>query len=87
MNKRPAVIISDIGMPDIDGYQLLEQLKVLPGMDDVPAIAISGYASDEDRERALGTGYHALVPKPIDVEVLFELIHNLNLPQISPANK
>ncbi|HZI59742.1 MAG TPA: response regulator, partial [Pyrinomonadaceae bacterium] len=80
VNKRPAVIISDIGMPDVDGYQLLEQLKVLPGMDDVPAIAISGYASDEDRERALGTGYHALVPKPIDVEVLFELIHNLNLP-------
>ena len=87
VNKRPAVIISDIGMPDVDGYQLLEQLKVLPGMDDVPAIAISGYASEEDRERALGTGYHALVPKPIDVEVLFELIHNLNLPQMSSANK
>src|SRR5688572_12114082 len=83
--KRPAVIISDIGMPDVDGYQLLEQLKVIPGMDDVPAIAISGYASDEDRERALGTGYHALVPKPIDVEVLFNLIHDLNLPQLSPA--
>lgn len=87
VNKRPAVIISDIGMPDVDGYQLLQQLKVLPGMDDVPAIAISGYASDEDRERALDTGYRALVPKPIDVEVLFELIHNLNLPQMSPANK
>ena len=87
VNKRPAVIISDIGMPDVDGYQLLEQLRVLPGMDDVPAIAISGYASDEDRERALGTGYRALVPKPIDIEVLFELIHNLNLPQMSPPNK
>jgi len=87
VNKRPAVIISDIGMPDVDGYQLLEQLKVLPGLDDVPAIAISGYVSDEDRERALGSGYHALVPKPIDVEVLFDLIHDLNLPQLSPANK
>ena len=87
VNKRPAVIISDIGMPDVDGYQLLEQLRVLPGMDDVPAIAISGYASDEDRERALGTGYRALVPKPIDIEVLFDLIHELNLPQVSPANK
>jgi signal transduction histidine kinase len=87
VNKRPAVIISDIGMPDVDGYQLLEQLRVLPGMVDVPAIAISGYVSDEDRERALGTGYRALVPKPIDVEELFELIHNLNLPQVSPANK
>ncbi len=61
-SKRPSVIISDIGMPDVDGYQLLQQLKVLPGMDDVPAIAISGYASEEDRERALETGYQALVP-------------------------
>jgi signal transduction histidine kinase len=87
VNKRPSVIISDIGMPDVDGYQLLEQLKVIPGMDDVPAIAISGYASDEDRTRALNTGYNALVPKPIDVEVLFDLIHDLNLPQLSPANK
>lgn len=87
VSKRPGVIISDIGMPDVDGYQLLEQLKVLPGMDDVPAIAISGYASDEDRERALDTGYRALVPKPIDVDELFDLIHALNLPQPSPANK
>ncbi len=87
VNRRPAVVISDIGMPDVDGYQLLEQLKVLPGMDDVPAIAISGYASDEDRERALGTGYRALVAKPIDVEVLFGLIHELNLPQLSAVDK
>ncbi len=87
VNKRPAVIISDIGMPDVDGYQLLEQLKVIPGMNDVPAIAISGYASDEDKERALGTGYHALVPKPIDVDALFGLIHDLNLPQLTTANK
>jgi CheY-like chemotaxis protein len=56
-------------------------------MDDVPAIAISGYASEEDRARALDTGYHALVPKPIDVEELFDLIHDLNLPQLSSANK
>ena len=87
VNKRPAVIISDIGMPDVDGYQLLEQLKVIPGMDTVPAIAISGYASDEDRERALGTGYHALVPKPIDVDVLFNLIHDLHLPQLAAMEK
>lgn len=87
VTKRPSVIISDIGMPDIDGYQLLQQLKVLPGMGDVPAIAISGYASDEDRERALDTGYHALVAKPIDVDALFDLIHDLKLPQLSSANK
>jgi signal transduction histidine kinase len=87
VSKRPSVVISDIGMPDVDGYQLLQQLKVIPGMNEVPAIAISGYASDEDRERALSTGYRALVPKPIDVEELFNLIHGLNLPQLSSASK
>jgi len=87
VDKRPSVIISDIGMPDVDGYQLLEQLKVIPGMDEVPAIAISGYASDEDRERALDTGYRALVAKPIDVDALFSLIHELKLAQLSSANK
>jgi signal transduction histidine kinase len=87
VRRRPSVIISDIGMPDVDGYQLLQQLKIIPGMDEVPAIAISGYASEEDRERALDTGYHALVPKPIDVDVLFDLIHDLKLPQLSAANK
>lgn len=78
--KRPNIIVSDIGMPETDGYQLLEQLRVLPGLTDVPAIAISGYASEEDRERALAVGYIALVPKPIDVDVLFSLIQDLKAP-------
>jgi CheY-like chemotaxis protein len=64
-------------MPETDGYQLLEQLRILPGLGNVPAIAISGYASEEDRERALAAGYLALVPKPIDVDTLFTLIHDL----------
>jgi signal transduction histidine kinase len=78
--KRPNIIVSDIGMPDTDGYQLLEQLRLLPGLNDVPAIAVSGYASEEDRERALAVGYLALVPKPIDLDVLFNLIQELKTP-------
>ena len=77
ITNRPQVIVSDIGMPDVDGYQLLEQLRLLPGLSEVPAIAVSGYASEEDRERALAVGYHALVAKPIDVDILFNLIHDL----------
>jgi len=80
--KRPNIIVSDIGMPEIDGYQLLEQLRILPGLGEVPAIAISGYASEEDRERALAVGYLALVPKPIDIEVLFGLIQDLKTPAL-----
>jgi signal transduction histidine kinase len=78
--RRPNIIVSDIGMPETDGYQLLEQLRILPGLNEVPAIAISGYASEEDRERALSVGYLALVPKPIDVDVLFTLIQDLKAP-------
>jgi CheY-like chemotaxis protein len=80
ISKRPDLIISDIGMPDVDGYQFLEQLKQLPEMNGVPAIAVSGYASDDDRHKALSVGYVTLVPKPIDVDILFDLIHDLNLP-------
>jgi CheY-like chemotaxis protein len=78
-SNRPHIIVSDIGMPDTDGYEFLTQLKQMPGMNNVPAIAISGYASDEDRRRALGVGYCALIPKPIDADALFDLIHDLNL--------
>jgi len=80
--KRPHIIVSDIGMPDVDGFQLLEQLRLLPGLSDVPAIAVSGYASEEDRERALAVGYLALVPKPIDVDVLFTLINDFKAPVV-----
>lgn len=82
VDKRPHIIVSDIGMPEVDGYQLLEQLRLLPGLGNVPAIAISGYASEEDRERALAAGYLALIPKPIDVEALFNLIQDLKAPAI-----
>lgn len=80
--KRPQIIVSDIGMPETDGYQLLEQLRLLPGLNDVPAIAISGYASEEDRTRALSVGYLALVPKPVDIDILFNLIHDLKAPAL-----
>src|SRR5689334_17406705 len=80
--NRPHIIVSDIGMPDVDGYQLLEQLRLLPGLSDVPAIAVSGYASEEDRERALAVGYLALVPKPIDVDLLFNLINDFKAPSV-----
>jgi signal transduction histidine kinase len=87
VKQRPNLVISDIGMPEIDGYELLEQLRAIPGMKEVPAIAISGYASDEDRDRALAVGYLALVPKPVDIDALFNLIHEIKSPATSPVLK
>ncbi|HMF57191.1 MAG TPA: response regulator [Pyrinomonadaceae bacterium] len=79
--NRPGVIVSDIGMPEMDGYQLLAELRRLPGMEKVPAVAISGYAMEEDRERARRAGYDAHVAKPVDIEELFALIQELTAGQ------
>jgi len=79
----PNFIISDIGMPETDGYELLKQLKAISGVSEVPAIAISGYASEEDRERALEVGYLALVPKPVDIDALFSLIQEIRSPALN----
>jgi PAS domain S-box-containing protein len=64
----PDVVISDIGMPDEDGYEFLRKLRSAPpekgGL--TPAIALTGYASRKDRERALAAGYHQHIAKPIE---------------------
>jgi signal transduction histidine kinase len=82
-SNKPDLIISDIGMPGTDGYQFLEEIRCLPEMSQIPAIAISGYASQDDRQRALKVGYAALIAKPIDVDALFTLIQDLRLGAMS----
>jgi PAS domain S-box-containing protein len=64
----PDVLISDIGMPDQDGYQLIRKLRTLPAErgGNTPAIALTGYASRKDRERALSSGYQQHMAKPIE---------------------
>ncbi len=86
-SKKPSLIISDIGMPGTDGYQFLEEIRRLPEMSQIPAIAISGYASQDDRQHALKVGYAALVAKPIDVEALCALIEELRLGAMSSPNQ
>lgn len=75
--QRPTLIISDIGMPDVDGYQLMRTLRKTPGVKDVPAIALTGYARDEDRDLALEAGYNAHISKPANMGRLLSLIMTL----------
>ena len=82
----PDIIVSDIGMPDTDGFELLQKIRELPELENTPAIAISGYASEADRKQALGVGYRALMAKPVDVDALFELIHSLKMPADASQN-
>jgi PAS domain S-box-containing protein len=60
------IIISDIGMPEMDGYELIGRLRQLPHLKNIPAIALSGYASERDIKSALNAGFDAHVAKPVD---------------------
>jgi CheY-like chemotaxis protein len=62
------VLISDIGMPDEDGYSLLRQVRALDGnrAREIPAVALTAFARPEDRSRALAAGFQRHMAKPID---------------------
>ena len=75
----PDVLISDIGMPDEDGYELIRKLRERP-VDQggsTPAIALTGYASRKDRERALTAGYHEHMAKPVEQAEMIAAIARL----------
>ncbi|HVF27201.1 MAG TPA: PAS domain S-box protein [Pyrinomonadaceae bacterium] len=73
------VLISDIGMPGADGYELLSRVRNLPpgGGRRLPAIALTAYARTEDRLRALRAGYQMHVPKPVESAELIAVVSSL----------
>jgi CheY-like chemotaxis protein len=69
---KPHVLVSDIGMPDVDGYELLRRVRALGYSSGgrLPAIALTAFARPEDRTRALRAGYLAHISKPVDLSEL-----------------
>jgi CheY-like chemotaxis protein len=75
----PDLLISDIGMPDVDGYELMRRIRELPAErgGKVPAIALTAYARTEDRLHALRAGYQMHVPKPVELAELVAVASSL----------
>jgi CheY-like chemotaxis protein len=71
------VIISDIGMPEMNGYQLAREMRTLPGYETVPMVAVTGYSMFDDKERSTNAGFNAHMTKPIDPRALLDLIEQL----------
>ena len=63
----PNVILSDIGLPGMDGYDFIRRVHQMPGLADVPAFALTGYGADEDVHRAGEAGYVSHFIKPVDL--------------------
>ena len=77
---RPDVLISDIGMPDMDGYEFLRELRFKENKGKhtrLPALALTAYATAEDRMRALQSGFQMHIAKPVDPEELTTVLASL----------
>ncbi|MBN3890641.1 MAG: response regulator [Nostoc sp. JL31] len=76
MQTKFDLLISDIGMPDMDGYTLIRQIrKQSPDRGrEIPAIALTAYAGETDRQQALAAGFQQHISKPIELEVLIQAI-------------
>jgi signal transduction histidine kinase len=71
---RPDVVLLDIGLPNIDGYEVARQLRKIPGFETVPLFALTGRANVEDRRKSQEAGFHEHLVKPVDPEALLELV-------------
>jgi CheY-like chemotaxis protein len=71
------VLVCDIGLPDIDGYALMKRVRELErarGRRAVPSVALTGFASEEERQRAASVGYQIHVSKPVEPDRLVNVI-------------
>ena len=72
---RPQLLISDIGMPGMDGYELIRAIRALPlQQSGIPALSLSAFSSDSDRQRSLEAGFNEHLTKPTDLERLVSII-------------
>jgi CheY-like chemotaxis protein len=79
VSNKPDILISDVGLPEQDGYDLIRRIRRLSPEQggQVPAIALTGYVSVHDQHEALNAGYDEHLSKPIDTDHLIGIIINL----------
>ena len=82
---RAEVVLLDLAMPGLDGFETLKRLRALPGMEGVFAIAMTGYGSGEDRRRTAGAGFDAHLTKPVELSALIGLLNARARSESSPV--
>jgi len=73
------VLLSDLGMPDMDGFALLKTVRTIFGPEELPAVAITAFSRAEDRLRAVEAGFQAYIMKPYDIGELITLIRDIRV--------
>jgi two-component system cell cycle response regulator DivK len=70
LSQTPDLVLMDINLPEIDGYEVTKRFKQLPSMEKVPVIAMTANVMKGDREKTLAAGCDGYIPKPIDIDAL-----------------
>jgi len=76
--RRFDILLSDLGMPDMDGFALLKTVRATFAPEELPAVAITAFSRAEDRQRAVQAGFQAYVMKPYDIGELIALIRDIS---------
>ena len=75
---QPKFVISDLSMPEMDGWELISELQLDPGLREIPVIALTAHAMRGDRERAIAAGFYNYLNKPLTADTFIqELVHLL----------
>ncbi|RMD69511.1 MAG: response regulator [Gammaproteobacteria bacterium] len=74
---RPDLVLMDLSMPVMDGWEATRRIKQDPGLRDIPVVVLTGHAMKEDREKALSVGADGYIPKPIDMQALLTCLNDL----------
>lgn len=74
---RPHYVVLEIGLPDLDGYELARRLRTTPGAEGTWIVALTGYASAEHRARSQGAGINAHLVKPVGVRAVIDAFSRL----------
>jgi CheY-like chemotaxis protein len=82
---RPHLFLLDIGLPDIDGYQLARRIRAMPWGHTAQLVAITGWGQEEDRRRAAEVGFDHHLTKPVAAEALDRLLRKLASEPRSPS--
>jgi PAS domain S-box-containing protein len=69
------VVLLDLAMPDLDGFKTLALLRALPGREQVYAIAMTGFGSQDDKRKTVAAGFDAHLTKPVELDALIELLN------------
>jgi CheY-like chemotaxis protein len=78
---RPDVVLLDIGLPRMNGYEVCRRIRQEPWGRDLVLVALTGWGQDEDRRQSLDAGFNAHMVKPVDHDALLEFLASLPSPR------